>query len=207
MNTDRVFTAFDKDGNELLLYRKDSETYIDLTSDNNEIVPKDKIDLETLVFARNSIKLHKHMLASTIKRKYKKDRDILIPTEIIIWGMEKTIHNIEETPIDIGHGLYDIWFKWQSLNSDNINLYIFSRKVTLNNGFTYNAYINLYDKKEYIVFNRGVKDISYLYNFKEGMKYIYSTGLTLKDFCKEPVLEKKKVYEYANMSRKTKINI
>lgn len=73
MNTEKVFTAFNKDGEEILLYRKDNDTYYDLNSKDNVIYDKENIDLKTLVHASKSVDLKRHMLASTIKRKYKKE--------------------------------------------------------------------------------------------------------------------------------------
>ena len=209
MNTDKVFTAFDKEGNELLLYRKDNDTYIDLNSDNNEIIEKDKIDLETLALARKSVDLHKHMLASSIKRKYKKDRSELVNTKEILFGIECTIENLKETKIFTGWirggiPINDYHYKWKENQNQNLNLYRFKREVEIND-YKFNIYINLFDKKEYLVFNNTVKNICHLPSFGNGMKYIYANDITLEDSIKESVIEKKKVYEYAYEARKTKI--
>lgn len=209
MNTDKVFTAFDKDGNELLLYRKDNDNYIDLNSDNKETFPNDNIDLETLVLARKSINLHKHMLASSIKRKYNKDRSKLVNTKDILFGMEHTIKNLKTTKKETGWyryniPLFDYSYSWGYDTSDNFNLFEFKRVVKIDD-YEYNVYINLFDKKEYIVFNGTVKHICNLPTFGDGMRYIYAADITLQDAIKESVIVKKKVYEYANEARKAKI--
>ena len=48
MNTNKVFTAFNENGKEILLYRKDNNTYIELNGIEDKIYPKEYIDLETL---------------------------------------------------------------------------------------------------------------------------------------------------------------
>lgn len=206
MNTDRVFTAFDKEGKELLLYRKDNDTYIDLNSEENEIFEKDNIDLVTLIPAKKSINLHKHMLASSIKRKYKKDRETLVETKEILFGIEHTIENLKETKDFIGifrGGLpiYDRHYSWENNEIVDLNLYKFKRVVEIN-GYEYTIYDNLYDKKEYIVFNNTLKNICQLPSFGNGMKYIFVHDVTLQEAIGEAVVEKKKVYEYANEARK-----
>lgn len=209
MNTNKVFTAFDKDGNELLLYRKDNDNYIDLNSDNKETFPKDNIDLETLVLARKSINLHKHMLASSIKRKYNKDRSKLVNTKDILFGMEYIIKDLKTIKsytgfVRGGIPIYDFHFEWKNNKNGNLNLFEFKRVVEIN-GCDYNVYLNLFDKKEYVVFTCGKKNISQLPSFGDGMRYIYANNVTLQDAVKESVIEKKKVYEYANETRKAKI--
>ena len=108
MNTEKVFTAFSKEGEEILLFRKDNDTYIDLNSDSNEIYDKEQIDLKTLVHASRSLNLRRHMIASTIKRKYKKDREKLIETKNILFGIVYTIRNLKETKTDSGWRIYNI---------------------------------------------------------------------------------------------------
>jgi len=97
MNTEKVFTAFSKKGEEILLYRKDNDTYIDLNSDNNEAYNKDDIDLTTLTSASKSLSLRRHMLESSIKRKYKKDREKIVYTENILLGTEYIVKNLNVT--------------------------------------------------------------------------------------------------------------
>ena len=59
MNTDKVFTAFDSESKELLLYRENRDTYIDLNK--KEIVKKDDLDLESLRFISETIKVLKYI--------------------------------------------------------------------------------------------------------------------------------------------------
>ena len=81
MNTEKVFRAFNKEDKEILLYRKDSDTYIDLMSKNNEIYPKDNIDLSSLLLLSKTVKLLKYMPEELIKKIYTKDREKLIDTK------------------------------------------------------------------------------------------------------------------------------
>ena len=209
MNTEKVFTAFNKDGEEILLYRKDNDTYYDLNSKDNVIYDKENIDLKTLIHASKSINLSRHMLASAIKRRYKNDREKLINTKDILFGGEFIIKDLIDTKEDSGWRFYGVpkynhHYTWQKETTEKMSLFMFSRKLKIDD-YTYNVYINLVDKKEYIVFNNNVKHISSLPNFSEGMRYIYSPGLSLQDIVEESILEKKKVYEYANETRKCKI--
>ena len=209
MNTEKVFTAFNKDGEEILIFRKDNDIYIDLNSENNEIIPKEEIDLETIMPANKSLNLRKHMLESSIKRKYKKDREKLVETKNILFGIEYTISNIEEIKTESGfyyYGipLYDYHYEWENTES-NLNLYTFSKKIK-EEGYIFNVYKNLYDKEEYILFKDNCKHISALSEFNNGMKFAYTdtNERTLNGVLKESIMTKKKVYEYANEVRKTK---
>jgi len=202
MNTEKVFTAFNKEGEEILLFRKDNDTYIDLNSDNNEIYNKDDIDFSTLIHAKRSLNLKRHMLMSSIKRKYNKDRSKLVYTKDILFGVERTIKNIEETTV---HTPLEIIYRynWENVDSDYFNLFEFKRTITIDKS-NFDIYTNLFDKKEYILFNSSVKNISKLPSFGNGMKYVYS-NLTFAETVNESIMEKKKVYEYANELRKHNI--
>lgn len=208
MNTEKVFTAFNKEGEEILIYIKDNDTYIDLNSENNEIIPKEEIDLETIIPANKSLNLRKHMLEASVKRKYRKDREKLVETKNILFGTEYTISNIEEIKTESGfyyYGipLYDYHYEWENKNP-TLNLYIFSKKITKED-YQFEVYKNLYDKEEYIFFKNNCKHISELPTFNNGMKFAYANDYVfLKDILKKSIMTKKKVYEYANEVRKTK---
>jgi len=209
MNTEKVFTAFSKKGEEILLYRKDNDTYIDLNSDNNEAYNKDDIDLTTLTSASKSLSLRRHMLESSIKRKYKKDREKIVYTENILLGTEYIVKNLNVTKTDSGYRLYgipcyDYHYDFINEKSGNLSLFEFKRKEEIND-YIFDIYINLFNKKEYILFKNSIKNLCKLPSFREGMKYIYNNGISLEDAIGEKVIEKKKVYEYANDTRKSKI--
>ena len=209
MNTEKVFTAFNKEGQEILLYRKDEDIYIDLLSDKMEIYDKDKIDLRTLINANKSLNLRKHMLTALIKRKYNKDRSKLVYTENILLGTEFIVRELERTRTDSGyriHGIpcYDYQYDFKNEKSGNISLFEFKREDKINYN-VYSIYTNLFDKKEYIVFKNSLKNLCKLPSFGEGMKYIYVNGVSLEDVINEKVIEKKKVYEYAYEARKYKL--
>lgn len=202
MNTEKVFTAFNKEGEEILLYRKDNDIYIDLNSDNNEIYPKEDIDLTTLVHASRSLNLRQHMLESSIKRKYKKDRNKLLYTKDILFGVERTIKNLIEIPV---HTPLEIIYRynWENIEGEYFNLFEYKKTITIDES-NFDIYTNLFDKKEYILFYSSVKNISKLPSFGNGMKYIYS-NMSLEETVDESIMEKKKVYEYANELRKHNI--
>lgn len=209
MNTEKVFTAFSKDGEEILLYRKEDGTFIDLNSKNNDIYPRENIDLKSLVNINKSIDLKKHMLVSSIKRKYMRDRSELLETKKILFGIRCLIENLKEDYIDTGWclgkiPLIDTNYTWVSLKTDNMDLYKFLRVEKIN-GYEYNIFLNLYDKNEYVLFNNSVKNICHLPGFSSGMEYIWSNGMSLFDTCNESILEKKTIYEKAYRVNNTKL--
>lgn len=63
MNTDLVFTGFDNNGNERLVYKKGDE-YIDLIDDEKI----EELDLETLRFLRETIEISKHIPKLFVKK-------------------------------------------------------------------------------------------------------------------------------------------
>ncbi|MBQ3021025.1 MAG: hypothetical protein IJD92_02220 [Bacilli bacterium] len=206
MNTERVFTAFNKEGKEILLYRKDRDTYIDLNSENNSVYPKEDIDLETIIHASKSLNLFKHMLKSSITRKYKKDREKLIETKNVLFGLRQNIINLKTTKIDSGWRFYNIplyntHYKWDT-SGKVMGLYIYSKSITFDKDYNFKLYKNLYDHNTYFGFFNEPKDISSNPNFGENMKYVMLSENTLESKIKETYLEKKLVYEYANQTRK-----
>ena len=49
LNTERVFIGYSKDGNELLLYRKDINMYVDLLSRNNDVYPIENLNTSVII--------------------------------------------------------------------------------------------------------------------------------------------------------------
>ena len=76
MNTEKVFTAFKKTGEEILIYRRKDNTYINLI--DNKILPNEEIDLMSLNCIENSLDLSNFLFKNIpkimIKRNYEKDR-------------------------------------------------------------------------------------------------------------------------------------
>ena len=209
MNTEKVFTAFNKDGEEILIYRKADNTYIDLNSEKKEIISKEEIDLETIMPANKSLNLKKHMLEASLKRKYRKDREKLIETKNIIFGIEKMVTNLKETKTESGYyfkeiPLYDYHYNWIG-ETNSLNIYTYLKTITIDDTYMYEVLKNLYDKEEYILFKSDKNNICRLPIFNNGMKYVEAQKIvTLHDIKKESIMTKKKVYEIANEVRKTK---
>ena len=67
MNTEKVFTAFKKTGEEILIYRRKDNTYINLI--DNKILPNEEIDLMSLNCIENSLDLS-NFLFKNIRREH-----------------------------------------------------------------------------------------------------------------------------------------
>ena len=68
--------------------------------------------------------------------------------------------------------------------------------------YKFKIYKNIYDGKYYLGYNNDICKVS---GFDNGMEYVIVDNYSLRDIVKEPVLEKKKVYELANEARKEKL--
>lgn len=204
MNTEKVFTAFDSESKEILLYRENSDTYIDLNK--KEIVKKDDLDLESLRFISETIKILKYMPESLITKLYNYDRYRLINTKNILVGLKEKIIELKEIKTESGwyfyNGpLYNYHYDWDSIDKE-MGLYIYKKEIVIDKEYKFKFYKNIYDGKYYLGYN---KDICKFIGFDNGMEYVRVDNYSLHDIVKEPVLEKKKVYELANEARKEKL--
>jgi len=205
MNIEKVFTAFNKDGKEILIYRKDNDTYINLNSDNNEIIPKQNINLETLRYLSESLRLFKYMPKKLLKKLYNYDREKLLITKEILLGVKGTINNLKETKTESGWyyynvPIYDYHYNWK-LNKEECGLYTFIKKISVG-GYEFSLYKNLVDGKTLVGY---AKHISSLPQFNNGMEYVNIYDQNLNEILKESVMEKKKVYELAYEAKKANI--
>ena len=193
MNTKKVYTAFNKDGKEILLYRKDANTFIDLLGDDLIKYPKENIDLETLLPINKSLYVFNNMLTNSIKRKYLKDRSKIIDTESIIVGTKGTICKFNKVATDTNYRFYNIplfdyKYSWD-LERLELGLYSFYNKIQVN-GHEYYLYKNLFDHKIYYMFDPKYKNMSLHPDFGNGMEFVGNNGYTLKDVIKESFIEK-----------------
>ena len=205
MNTEKVFTAFNKEGKEILLYRKDNNTYINLLSGNNDIYPKENIDIETLLPLNKSMYIFKNTLKDRVVKMYLKDRSKIIDTDNIIIGEKVTITNFDRKAVESGWYFYNIplynyEYKWD-LTKKELGLYLYFNKIK-KNGYEFDLYKNLFNHKTYYMFDAITNKLIKYQNLENGMEYVIDTTSTLKDIVKEPYLEKKLVYEAANDARK-----
>lgn len=208
MNTSKVFTGFDNNDNELLIYRENSDSYIDLI--NKERLNQNDFDLESLRFLRDTIKVCGYLPEELIKKIYLKDRKSLVQSDKFLLGIKGTISDLEEKKEESGFYYYgvpihDYHYEWKLCNKE-LGLYTFSKKVIYGRNFNYNIYKNVNDGNFYIGFNGMAKNISQLPVFGEGMEYVCLNKKTLKNAVNEPVIEKKKVYEIANQARKERVH-
>lgn len=213
MDTEKVFRAFNKDGKEIVLYRKDKDTYIDLNSNN--IYPKENIDLKTLLLLSKTLYLCRHMTELSIRKKYKKDREKLIETKKVLIGMKVKITELQKEEIDSGVRYYnipvfpEINYNW-NLIPQHFSLYIPEKPLIIKDRYydkyTFNLLKDLSKFDNYLGFYEGEnKNICKNPNFKNGMEYVIFNGYTLEDIIKESYIEKKLVYEYANETRKERV--
>ena len=206
MNTSRVFTVFDKNGNEKLIFLDENNRYFDF--DGNEI-EKQKLDLETLKYFSSLLKKIKHCPSFIIKYLYNKDRNKLIETDDILIGCKYKICDLKTIPIDYYCGgtlIHDFSYKWNSSDS-KVGLYIFLRKK-INDKYKlykYKLCDNLLDGKKYIAFYKKMDKIFFLNDFDNGFEYVFFDGRTLKYLCKENIVSKKKIYELAYSLKKIRL--
>ena len=207
MDTLKVFTTFDQDENEILIYRENSNTYFDLNTQEN--VNKNDIDLESLRYLRETVKVLRYMPEQLIKKIYNVDREKTLKTEDLLLGIKGKIENLKEIKKFCGFyirgiPINDYHYSWD-VEDKTYGIYSFIKKIDLENHYTYNLYKNWYDNKFFIDFNEN-NNISHFPCFGNGMEYIKVANISLKDAIKKSIIEKKKVYEYANKLRKEKID-
>lgn len=203
MDASRVFTIFDKNGNEKLVFLNKNNKYIDF--DGNEL-DKDKLDLETLKYFSSLLKKIKYCPSFIIKYLYNKDRNKLIEADNILIGCKYKICDLKAIPIDYYYGdtlIHDFSYKWNSSDS-KVGLYIFLRKKIHDESklYKYKLCRNLMDGKKYIGFYKKLDKISYLSDFGNGFEYVFFDGRTLKSLHKENIVSKKKIYELAYSLKK-----
>ena len=207
MNTDRVFTGFNNNEKEILLYRENSNEYIDLVI--NKIVNLNDFDLETLKQLKETLPVLRYMPCTFIKKLYNYDRNKLINSKTVLLGLKGTITDLKETKIQTGWYRYNIpihdyHYEW-NLNNNLLGLYIYNREIIIDKEYKFKIYKNINDGKDYVGFLGKSINICQIPMFKDGMEYVVFNNYTLFDIVKEPVLEKKKVYEYAHATEKTKL--
>lgn len=200
MNTDLIFTGFDKYGNERLIY-KEIDKYTDLINDTK--TTKD-LDLETLRFLRETVNLLKYMPKTLVEKVYNKDRKKVVSCDEIYIGIENTIGRLKKIPKESGWAfygvpLYDYHYEWENINRE-AGLYKYVGNYKNNKKFE--IYENILTGKEYFAYHN---DLSSLPNFGTAFKFVDLNNKTsLRSVIKEPVLTKKRVYELANIVRKEK---
>lgn len=207
MNTEKVFTGFNKSEEEILLYRENSDEYIDLI--NKEKIKKEYIDIETLKKLSETLKVLKYMPENLIIKLYNYDRSKLINTKDILVGLKAKIIDINETKTESGWyynniPLYSYHYEWDLLDKE-MGLYSYKKELIIDKEYKFKIYENIYDGKCYVGFTTDVKNICQFPEFNNGMKYVRFSDYTLRDLVNEPVIEKKKLYEYANATRKEKL--
>lgn len=215
MNTEKVFRAFNKEGEEIVLYRENKDIYIDLNSDTNSIYPKEDIDLDTLLLLSKTIDLWRHMTTSSIQKKYKKDREKLVETKKVLIGLKVKISKLQSEKIDSGVRYYGIpvfqetQYKWEGI-PQHYSLYMPDKPLIIKNRYDryddkykFNILKDLSEFDNYVAFYENEREnIHKIPNFKNGMEYVVFNNSTLEDLIKETYVEKKLVYEYANQARK-----
>lgn len=183
MNTERVFIMFSKTGEELLLYKKNRYTYINLLSVNNDIYPIDDIDSKIVIPYNKAIKSFKYLSNKEIVKKYVNDRYKMMDTTKLKLGTIYEANNIEK--VEIG---YKGDYKY---NYDSKKIY--DTLLIENN----NKYIDiLYNKKYYSENDKKLK-----YNIVKNNKFV-SLKQDALDFM-EKYTKKKDVMEFVYKLRKT----
>lgn len=94
MNTEKTFIGFNKSGREILLYRKEDNTYINLLSKDNSVYPIKDIDLSSLVPYSIVMRTFKYKTRKGIVRKYVLDRNKTFNKSKIKMGYICSITNL-----------------------------------------------------------------------------------------------------------------
>lgn len=105
MNTERVFITYDSNGNEILVYKKNDNNYINLLSNEKINLNNDK----TLIIPFSTIKNKKYALKLMVKKYYNKDRETLLELNKIYIGKlcrVSGIKSITQTEILDSHYLW-----------------------------------------------------------------------------------------------------
>lgn len=202
MNTEKVFTAFKKTGEEILIYRRKDNTYINLI--DNKILPNEEIDLMSLNCIENSLDLSNFLFKNIpkimIKRNYEKDRKVLMDTRKIILGMEMEVTKLTKTEKHINWELTEVITEYLPV-AKSMTLYKFEKEIAHEykcyKYYNFDLYTNLSDYKNYLGFKYGDQAIFKMPNFKNGALFFTKENQTLEDIEKVSYLEKKKVLEKA----------
>ena len=198
MNTEKIFIGYSNNYDELLLYRKDNNTYIDLLSDKNSIYPIENIDLSTLVLASNSLDLSKYMLQISIKRRYKKNREQLLESNQIILGDLMRVSDLNTNRKYIDFGDFIESNNWID-NPQYRCLFIYTKSRG-----DYKIYKDFSTEKELIGIetdNKTLK-ISKMPDFENGTEYIKLFPITLKSIYNQAYFDKKTIHEMANFVKR-----
>lgn len=207
MDASRVFTIFDKNGNEKLVFIDKDNKYIDF--DGNEL-EKEKLDLETLRYFSNTLKKIKCCPSFVIEDLYNKDRNKLIDADKILIGAKCVINDLKIVPANYYLGdtlMHDFCYK-PSFSVAKMGLYIILKENMYNNNFLktykYKLCENILDGKKYIAFYKKLDDIIFLDDFGKGFEFVFFDGRTLKNLNRGNVISKKEVNELAYSLRKKK---
>ena len=199
MNTEKVFTAFNKDGKELLLFRTSNNIFIDLIKDKE--YPKEKIDLTTLSIITNSIDLRKYMLKKCIINKYKKDREKLLNTKKILIGYKVSVTDYKNWYT--GKGIYNMikHHKWEEkFQYYDLYKYLDEKKVSFDT--ILNIYCDLNNDRFLGYSKDNEPDKIYeIPDFKNGTEYVITIE-SLFNEVQETYLNKKTINEMAYKLRK-----
>lgn len=94
MNTERAFIGFNTDGKEILVYKRDDGTYIDLLSKEQKIYPTSCINLATLMPYNKVMKTFKHKTRRSTIKKYKLNRSKMLDIKDIKIGSVCSIYDV-----------------------------------------------------------------------------------------------------------------
>lgn len=207
MNTGKVFTAFSIDNNELLLYRKDNNTFVDLLSKQNDVYPVHNIDLSTLMPASKSLRLRRNMLPSTVRKRYIRDREQLLCTLEIKLG---DINKFKKAKFKYSGdnfwnmGVYCKWdvdFQYTSLFLQIKNPYdVRCKYIDILDGNI--DLCNWHDTVTYENIGYVEKNDLLAGEVMNGKKYVLIHDVSLKRIVDTNYISKKQVYEVANQIKK-----
>lgn len=204
MNTDKVFIAYSKEGEELFLYKKDKNNFINLLSENEEVIPIDEIDLSSMTLASNLLDLKKHMLKYSIKRKYIKDREQELSTKDYLIGLKVGVTNYRTWCT--GTNMFNLikHHHWE-LNHIKYDIYNYVDNEEVSFDTVVSVYKNLNNENFYgYKSDNEPQKMYHIPGFENGKEYVIIED-SLFNAIKEAFLDKKTVSEMAYSLRKKNI--
>jgi len=99
MNTEKVFIGFNTSGKEILVYKKDDGTYINLLSKDKRVEPTINIQLPSLMPYNKVMKTFKHKREKSVVKKYKLNRSKMLDIKDIKIGSVCSMYNTVSHPL------------------------------------------------------------------------------------------------------------
>lgn len=193
MKTDKVFTIFNKKGEEFLVYIKDRNTIINLLSEENETMDISELDFNSLKIFNKEMYLFSFMTKKCIQKAYLRDRKSLI--DIRNTFICEKVSLTEAYHRFTGRYGETITYYWaKKFLEYGIYTYQDSEKILFIDNYIL-KYKDIFDGKEYFGFkaynDEGIYKIDEI--FHPGGEYLFTKNIETSEVFKSPYEEKGEV--------------